>query len=262
MSTSHKSDPYRVTESAPHIFEWLWPPLGVLRAMQCWSSAGTAAELPQEVARLGSVEQHEGVIQASVEPIETEVTRLRERLDSADERRSAFETSLRPLGTELERLTNGNAALEHTVSDMGSALGSQRKELTAVAEAKAELERRLDEQSSTVREELSALKTSNAELERKVAALPAAVSDMGAALRSLREELTGLKKSNADLERGLAERSSAPAQDHSGVSKPSSRAGSQGSRKTDGTKSPARKPPRRATKKSASAGKDQATQES
>ena len=63
MGTSHKSVPYRVTASAPHIFEWLWPPLGLLRAMEVWSSGGAAAKLSQEVARLnerlGSVEQHE-----------------------------------------------------------------------------------------------------------------------------------------------------------------------------------------------------------
>jgi chromosome segregation ATPase len=96
--------------------------------MEAWSSTGPAAKLSQEVARLnerlGSVEQHEEVIRTSVEPIETEVTRLRERLDSAEQRGSALEGSLKAFATELERLAKSNAALERTVPDMDSALGS------------------------------------------------------------------------------------------------------------------------------------------
>ena len=171
MPETHQHPLSMAAESATLMTEW-WPPLAALRAMERWSSSGAMTpELPDTVAR------------------------LRERLESVEEHEGAIQDSVKPIGSKLVRLAKQGDALEQRVSDMDSALGAQRKELTAVKQANAELERKSAPSAGvkSLRKELTALKQANAELERK--------SAPSAAVGSLRKELDALKQANAELER-------------------------------------------------------------
>ena len=146
MPETHEHLLSKTAESATLMTEWFWPPLAALRAMERWSSSGAVTpELPDTV------------------------TRLRERLESVEEHEGAIQDSVKPIGSKLVRLAKQGDALEQRVSDIDSALGAQRKELTAVKQANAELERKSAPSAAveSLRKELDALKQANAELERK-----------------------------------------------------------------------------------------------
>ena len=172
MPETHEHPLSKAAESATLMTEWFWPPLAALRAMERWSSSGAMTlELPDTVARIS------------------------ERLESVEEHEGAIQDSVKPIDSKLLRLAKQGDALEQRVSDMDSALGAQRKELTALKQANAELERKSAPSAAvkSLRKELDALKQANADLERK--------SAPSAAVESLRKELDALKQANAELER-------------------------------------------------------------
>ena len=146
MPETHEHPLSKAAESATLMTEWFWPPLAALRAMERWSSSGAMTpELPDTVARIS------------------------ERLESVEEHEGAIQDSVKPIDSKLLRLAKQGDALEQRVSDMDSALGAQRKELTALKRANAELERKSAPSAAveSLRKELDALKQANAELERK-----------------------------------------------------------------------------------------------